>query len=238
MQHSRPLADFRDPLVSETALRVIGNEQSTRDKLKCLFYFVRDEIKFGFPLNGDMVKASDTIRTGVGQCNTKGTLFFALCKSLKIPARLHFATIDKQIQRGLFSGIAFFLIPKLISHAWLEVQVDGKWRRIDSYINDYAFYTSAKKELNERGWGMGFSIASTGCSSGIEFDLDENSFVQMDAVKGDHGVWDEPADYYASPNYRNRPGVVRLFAYRILVGNANRQVQRIRSRGTKHNNVG
>jgi hypothetical protein len=238
MQHSNYLADFRHPLVAETALRVIGNEQSTRGQLKCLFYFVRDEIKFGFPLNGDMVKASETIRTGVGQCNTKGTLFLALCKSLKIPARLHFATIDKRIQRGLFTGIAFFLIPKLISHAWLEVEVDGKWRKIDSYINDHAFYTSAKNALNERGWDMGYSIASAGCSSGIEFDLDKNSFVQMDAVHGDHGVWDEPADYYASRNYRNRPGIVRLLAYRILVGNANRQVQRIRSRNTKDSNVG
>ena len=229
------LTDFTDPLVQTTALQVIGDEQTVRGKLRKLFYFVRDEIQFGFPLGGDFVKASDTIRSGVGQCNTKGTLFLALCKALEIPARLHFATVNKQIQQGLFTGIAFRLMPSFISHAWLEVKVDERWCRIDSYINDLPFYMAAKDELQKRSWDMGFSIASSGYNSGIEFDLDENSFVQMNAVKGDHGIWDEPADYYRSSNYKNRPSKLRLLAYRFLVDAANRQIERIRARTSDKN---
>ena len=50
-----------------------------RGKLEKLFYYMRDEIRFGFPEDGDLVKASDTIRLGMGQCNTKGVLSFAGC---------------------------------------------------------------------------------------------------------------------------------------------------------------
>jgi transglutaminase/protease-like cytokinesis protein 3 len=32
--------------------------------------------------------------------------------------------------------LAYRLMPPLISHSWLEVQIDGTWRRLDSYIND------------------------------------------------------------------------------------------------------
>jgi hypothetical protein len=50
----------------------------------------------------------------------------------------------------------------------------------------------------------------------------------MDAVVDDHGVWDEPADYYASARYRNRPGFFKLWLYRLLVGGINRRVRAIR----------
>ncbi len=230
MNDTRVLADFTDPLVQATALQVVGDQHTVRSKLGKLFYFVRDDIQFGFPLDGDLVTASDTIRSGIGQCNTKGTVFLALCKALDIPARLHFATVDKRIQRGLFTGLAFRLMPRFLSHAWLEVKIDDRWRKLDAYINDLPFYMAAKDALQERGWDMGFSIASSGRGSGIEFDLDDTGFVQMNAVKGDHGIWDEPADYYHSSHYRNRPGRFRLFAYRFLVGAANRRVQRIRAR--------
>jgi len=226
------LADSDDPLVQSTALNVIGNEKTVQGKLRKLFYFVRDEIQFGFPLQGDLVKASDTIRSRVGQCNTKGTLFLALCKSLGIPARLHFATVNKNIQKGLFTKLAFWLMPNIISHAWLEVKVKDRWRKIDSYINDLPFYMEANDELQKHNWHMGYSIASSGCSSGIEFDLDENSFVQMKAVKGDHGVWEEPSDYFQSADYKNRPSKLRLLAYRFMVGAANKKVKSIRARAS------
>jgi hypothetical protein len=222
------LADYDHPLVRETALRVTAGETAIRGKLEKLFYFVRDEIAFGFPADGDLVQASETLRLGVGQCNTKGTLFLALCKASGIPARLHFSLIRKEIQRGLFNGIAYRLMPPLISHAWLEVLVDGQWRRLDSYINDRRFYEAGKAALRACGWDTGFSVACSGGEPSAEFNLDEERFVQMDAVVEDQGVWDEPGDYYASPAYRNRPGALRLLMYRLLVDRINRTVQRLR----------
>lgn len=223
------LADHSHPLVRDTALRLTAGENATRGKIEKLFYFVRDEILFGFPADGDLVRASDTLLLGFGQCNTKGTLFLALCKASGIPARLHFSLIRKEIQRGLFTGIAYRLMPPLISHAWIEVYVDGDWHRLDSYINDERFYEAGKAALRACGWDTGFSVACSSGESSAAFNLDAERFVQMDAVVEDQGVWDEPSDYYASPAYRNRPGALRLLVYRLLVGGINRTVQRLRA---------
>jgi transglutaminase-like putative cysteine protease len=66
--------------VRETAERLTSSETTARAKLARLFAYVRN-IKFQFPHRGDLVKASDVIRSGHGQCNTKSTRFLALCKA-------------------------------------------------------------------------------------------------------------------------------------------------------------
>jgi transglutaminase-like putative cysteine protease len=117
------VADSDNPLVQATAVRLLQGCSSPRERLQRLVSYVRDDILFGFPPYGDMTAASDTIRMGIGQCNTKGTLLLALCQAAGIPARLHFAPIRKNIQRGLYTGIWYELLPKYLSHAWVEVKL-------------------------------------------------------------------------------------------------------------------
>lgn len=224
-----PLADFDDPLVRAVAQRLVAGEATTRGQLARIFAFVRDEIPFGFPVAGDLVKASDVIRSGRGQCNNKSTVFLALCKAAGIPARIHFSLISKEIQHGLFKGPAYWLMPAQISHSWVEVEIDGRWRRIDAYINDCRFQAGAVSELRHRGWTTGFSVAlpRTG-DPATDLELDSERFVQMAAVTDDHGTFGDPADYFASPRYRNRPGGFRLWLYRRWVGGINRRVKAIR----------
>jgi transglutaminase-like putative cysteine protease len=223
------LADFEHPLVQSTAARLTEGATSEREKIARLFSYVRDDIKFQFPKDGDLVKASEVIRSGSGQCNTKGSLFLALCKAAGIRARLHFSLIDKAIQRGLFTGVAYWLMPPKISHSWIEVEIDGRWRRIDAYINDRPLQECAVSELNRRGWRTGFSVALPRQGQPA-FDLDLNSerFSQMAAVSDDHGTYDDPAEYYASDKYQNRPSRLKLWLYRQLVDGINERVERLR----------
>lgn len=232
------LADADDPLVRATAARLTKQTPDTRGKVEKLFYYVRDDIRFGFPANGDLTSASETLSLGFGQCNTKGTLFLALCRAAGVPARLHFSLIDKEIQRGLFHGLAYRLLPARLSHAWLEVEIDGTWRRIDGYINDAPFFRAALEELRRRGWDTGFSIAGACESASIAFAPEQDAFVQMDAVVDDHGVWDEPAAYYRSPAYRNRPGIFRRIMYRLLIGRINDTIAAMRSVGISQKQPG
>jgi len=224
------LADSDHPLVRETAERLIRDLTTPREKLRALFYFVRDEIRFGFPKDGDIVKGSETIELGFGQCNTKAALLIALARAAGLEARVHFSTIDKSIQRGVFPGWAFRRLPDQLSHPWVEVLIEGRWRRIDSFINDDAFYRAGRAALRERGWKTGFSISCETGESDPEFNIDEERFVQMDAVTGDHGTFDDPADYYRGPMYLNRPGPLTLLMYRVLVGLINRRVEGLRKR--------
>jgi hypothetical protein len=55
----------------------------------------------------------------------------------------------------------------------------------------------------------------------------------MEAVTDDHGTWEDPADYFASPLYGNKPGKLRLWLYRHLVRGINGKVAVLRRRGSK-----
>lgn len=222
------LADCDNPLVRETAERLTSDVITVREKLNRLFHYVRDDIKFAFPQEGDLVKASTTIRLGNGQCNTKGTLFLAFCKAVEIPARIHFSLIKKEIQRGLFTDLGYKLMPPLLSHSWIEVEVDGKWRRIDSYINDKIYYQAAKSELQKRGWDTGYSVSCPGGECSCDFNVDQEVFVQMGAVVGDHGIWDDPSDYYSTDRYQNRLNIMRSILYRLMIWRVNRRVESMR----------
>ena len=224
------LADYDHPVVIQKANELSKNSKSLHETLKKIFLYVRDEIRFEFPVNGDLIKASETIVMQKGQCNTKGTLFLALCRALGIPARMHFSGIRKEIQRGLFTGISYKLMPDTISHGWIEVEINNVWRRLDSYINDLPFYLNGKEELKKNGWDTGYSISCSSGESSADFNIEDEHFVQMDAVVEDHGVWDEPSDYFNSNMYRNRPNAFKLFVYRMVVGKINQKVETIRKK--------
>jgi hypothetical protein len=189
---------------------------------------------FGFPRKGDFVPASETIKTGVGQCNTKAALGIALRRASGIPARIHFSLIRKDIQRGFFSGLAYWLLPQEISHSWIEVEIEGTWRRIDSFINDMPLHQAAECELARRGWKVGFSLALINVHAGADLNIDKEVLAQMAAVTDDHGVWDEAADYYDSALYHNRPDLWRMLAYRLMIGRVNRRVEQLSKGHARH----
>lgn len=224
------LADFESDLVQRTATRIIGDAATTKEKFSRLHDYVRDDIKFGFPATGDLTKASDTIRLRLGQCNTKSTLLLALCKAVGIPAQVHFSLISKEIQRGFFTGLAYHLMPREISHSWLEVQIDDEWKRTDGYINDTLLQASSQRTLKQRGWTTGFSVALGAAGQDYGSCATFGTFQQMAAVTDDHGVYDEPSDYFKSECYKNRPGPIRLILYRLKVAAVNRRVQAIRAK--------
>jgi hypothetical protein len=228
MKFIQRLANYDHPVVQETVQQLTQGEETIRGKLENIFYYVRDDIQFGFPKEGDLVKASGTIRLGMGQCNTKGTLFLALCKASGIPARIHFSLIDKEIQRGLFSRLSYTLMRRRLSHSWVEVKVAGAWRRIDSYINDEAYFRAAVSALKKKGWETGYSVSCPNGMCSCDFNLDEERFVQMGAVVEDHGLWDDPSNYFTSGDYRNRPTPLMMFLYRLKINKINKMIERMR----------
>ncbi len=50
----------------------------------------------------------------------------------------------------------------------------------------------------------------------------------MAAVTEDHGVYNEPGDYFASDKYQNRPGRIRIWWYRRAIDKVNARVEALR----------
>jgi len=228
MKMNGPLSDFQHPYIQETVARLTREETTVRGKLERLFTYVRDDIKFGLCKKWDLMKASQVIELGMGQCNNKSTLFLALCKAAGIPARVHYGLIKTEIMRGIFPAIALALMPRQGSHSWLEVEVEGKWRRIDSYITDKELFQGARRELMNTGWQIGYAVALWEGSCSCEFNIDKEEFVQMGAVVGDHGIWNDASEFYATENYV-RLNAFLMFAYKLMVGGLNKKIEQLRS---------
>lgn len=225
------LADCDHPAVREKAYELTRNKITPLDRLESIFYFVRDEIKFGFPPTWNEVKASETLSYGLGYCNTKISLFLALCQNTGIPARAHFGLLDLRCMRGIFPSFVFPFLPKAGGHAWIEVQLEGQWKSMDSYITDKAFYDGAVKRLKASGLPFGYAVAPLNGKSSCEFNFGEKGFIFMGAIMEDHGTWEDAADYYASKKYL-RLNSIQNMTYPMLEALTNRNIQRTRAMAT------
>jgi hypothetical protein len=222
------LSDFDHPAVRERAVELTAATPTALGKAEAIFTYVRDGIRFGFPPKWDRVKASETLEYGIGYCNTKATLFHALCRAAGIPSRLHTGLINIQIMRGVFPSLAFPFLPASGGHTWTEIEVDGQWRPIDSYINDRPFYEGALQRLRGDGRTIGFSLSVARGPTSCEFNFGDQGFVHMGAVVEDHGTWEDFADYLTSDRYTPLKRW-QLMAYPTLAKLSNRNVARIRA---------
>lgn len=222
------LADSDHPLVRRTAEELTGDRTTPTSKTEAIFQYVRDQIAFGFPPRWDAVRSSETLQYGIGYCNTKATLFHALCRAAGVPSRIHTGLIDLQIMRGIFPSFAFTFLPSAGGHTWMEIQVGGEWHPIDSYINDRPLYAAALRRLQESGRPTGFSLSEANGPTSCELNLGGPGFVHMGAVVEDHGTWDDFAEYMASARYVPMKRW-QLTAYPALARLANRKVARMRA---------
>jgi hypothetical protein len=227
MKTDRKLSDYDHPSIRTKAEELTKNKIDRTDKIESLFYFVRDEIKFGFPKKWDEIKASETLQYGKGYCNTKATLLQALCKAADIPARIHTSLIDIEIMRGVFPSFAFPFLPSSGGHSWMEINIEDGWKSIDSYINDKPFYEGALKRLREKSKITAFSISQAKGESSCEFNFGEKGFVHMGAVLEDHGTWDDYSEYMSSEKYSSM-NRIQLMAYPLIAVISNRNIERLR----------
>lgn len=197
------------------------------EKVKSIYNFVRDEIKFGYNLSDD-ISASDVLNDGYGQCNTKATLLMALLRATGVPCRIHGFTIDKALQKGAISGIWYFLSPKNILHSWVEVLVEGNWYFLEGVILDKPYLNSLQK-LNK-------DCSTTFCGFGvytdkfqnpeIEWNLN-NTFIQDKGINNDYGLFDSPDEFYAKHQQQLSP--LKRLLFRIFIRHImNRNVALIR----------
>jgi len=223
-----PLSDYQHPVVITKAADLAAGKTTEMEKLESIFYYVREEIKFGFPPRWDEVRASQTVGYKIGYCNTKATLFLALCKALSIPARVHYGLIDLRIMRGILPAWAFMFLPKHGSHSWIDVRVGGQWKQIDSYIDDRLLYERALERLKSNRQSLGYSVCIADGRSSCEFNFGEKGFVHTGAVVEDHGVWDDASEYFATDRY-TRMNLFQRMAFPVLAKLANRNLKNIRS---------
>jgi transglutaminase-like putative cysteine protease len=199
------------------------------DRIAAVYNFVQNEIAFGYN-EADDIPASQVLREGYGQCNTKGTLLMALLRKCSIPCRFHGFTINKRLQKGAITGVAYVLAPRDIIHSWVEVYFQSRWINLEGFILDKPYLQSIQRRFPEvEGAFRGYGIATADFRNPPVDWTGSDTYIQREGINHDFGVFDSPDEFYALHG-ANLTGVKRFVFKHVVRRWMNANITRIRRR--------
>ncbi|MEL7118246.1 MAG: transglutaminase-like domain-containing protein [Bacteroidota bacterium] len=227
-----PILNYKEPSIQSLIMERAWMDLEEVERVKSIYSFVRDEIKFGYNRSDDIV-ATKVLQDGYGQCNTKATLLMALLRACHIPNRIHGFTIDKALQKGAIKGVWYKLAPKNILHSWVEVQLMDEWYFLEGVILDKPYLKALQNEFRNCGasfCGYG-AYTEDFLNPRIDFELN-NTFIQEKGINQDFGVFNNPDAFY-SKHQQNLPFTKRMIYENLVRFLMNKNVDRIRRKGDK-----
>ena len=199
------------------------------ERIHKIYNYIRDEITFGYNIN-DAIKASDVLKDGYGQCNTKGTLFMALLRAVGIPCRTHGFYVDKIIQKGTINGFFYKQAPKEVLHSWVEIYYKGQWLNLEGFIIDIKYLNGLQNKFKEStGSFCGYAVAIDDFQNPPISWNENNTYIQKDGIIEDLGIFEDPDDLFLK--HQQNVGRFKSFIFQNIVSHVmNRNVKRIRNR--------
>jgi len=196
-------------------------------KIKSIYDFVKDEIKFGYN-KSDYTTSSNVLMDGYGQCNTKSILFMSLLRAVNIECRIHGFTIHKQLQKGAITGIWYKLAPKEIIHSWVEIFYDNQWLNIEGFILDDTYLRSLQQRFNASEEAFkGYGVATDNFKNPEVNWCGKSTYIQKEGICMDYGIFDTPDEFFKKYEQKLNPLKKFVFIY-ITRHIMNRNVQNIR----------
>ena len=169
---------------------------SDKEKILYVYNYVRDEILFGYNL-GDNLPSSVILSDGYGQCNTKGILFMSILRAVGIPCRIHGFMINKVLQKGAITGLAYKLSPNEILHSWVEVFYDNRWLNLEGFILDITYLTKLQEKFeNCIGTFCGYGVATEDFKNPQVFWDENDTYIQKEGIVRDLGVFSSPDELF------------------------------------------
>ena len=222
-----PLLDIHHPDIEALVAARGWRALRPYDRIGAVYDFVRNEIAFGYNA-GDELPASRVLADGIGQCNTKSTLLMALLRAVGVRCRFHGFTIDKTLQKGAITGLAYRLAPQRIIHSWVEVSLDGHWVALEGFILDEPYLASLQRRFPQARRFCGYGAATPDLSApGVEW-RGQDTYIQKEGIAEDFGVFDSPDGFYARHG-SNLSGLKRLVYERVIRHRMNSKVARLRA---------
>lgn len=190
------LLDFNGADIKTLVQTRNWQELAKFDAVGAVYNFIRNEIRFGYNRSDD-IAASEVLRDGYGQCNTKGTLLMALLRAVDMPCRLHGFTIRKSLQRGVVPELVYGITPDSILHSWVEVWLDGKWINLEGFILDTAYLSQVQRSFGPDTDSLcGFGVGTDALSAPQVEWTGADTYIQETGINQDFGVFDSPDQFY------------------------------------------
>lgn len=131
--------DLSNQTLRSHTQKLITGISDPREQVKTVFFFVRDKIKYNpytsFSHPEDYT-ASEILQRGEGFCIPKASLFTAMIRILKIPAKLYFADIKNYKAPKKLTDIMGNLF---IFHCYCGVLIDDQWLKLAPTFNREMF---------------------------------------------------------------------------------------------------
>lgn len=105
-------------------------DQGDVEKLKCIFYFVRDEIEFNWVYPQD-IPPEEVLNNGYGVCMQKANLFAAMAQSAGFETRFHFVFVQKKALEDFLPEFAYEKWLDPFPHTVVEVKLEDRWVSFD-----------------------------------------------------------------------------------------------------------
>lgn len=225
------MLDFNSEELQKLITSRCWDKLDTQKKLQAVYSYVQNEVLFGYNCS-DLLKASEVLRDGYGQCNTKSTLLMALLRGIGIPCRLHGSEVGKHFQRGATSGFISHFAPESVIHTWVEVMDGKEWLAMEGVIIDKDYLLAVKNRFKGEDEIRAYAIATNHLSELYSGWRGESTYVQSEAVVKDFGVFDSPDEFFAQ--HPQTWGSVINYLY-IHLGRKvmNRNVARVRNSSFK-----
>jgi transglutaminase-like putative cysteine protease len=104
--------------MAERALGIMGNALPGYDQAEAIRAWIHTHLTYQYGVSSATTDALDTLSHGAGVCRDFAHVGIALCRSLRLPARI-------------VVGYLYGLDPMDL-HAWFEVFVGGRWYTFDA----------------------------------------------------------------------------------------------------------
>ena len=224
------LLDFKHPTIQNLVDDHMWASMPTYDGIGAVYDFVRNDIKFGYNRD-DAIPASQVLKDGYGQCNTKAILLMALFRAIGVPSRLHGFTITKDLQRGVVPEIVYPIAPESIIHSWVEIYFDGKWFNLEGFILDDVYLNRLQGAFGgETNSYCGYGAGTDNLSDPKVKWVGGDTYIQNTAINQDFGVFGDPDDFYKD-HRQDFSWLKGLFYSKILRHWMNARVEAIRRGG-------
>lgn len=222
------LINFNNAYIQQLIDEKGWKELDDYNKIVQVYKFVKDDILFGYNKH-DYLQASEILKDGYGQCNTKGTLFMTLLRGVGIQCKLQAFYIDKVMQKGLLNGIAYIFAPRKILHTWVDVLYKDQWYSLEGIIIDNHYLESLQTKFSEcSGSFCGYGVATTNFKNSKLYFDENDTYIQKEKIINHLGEFSSPDELYQE--YNQFKSSVKEFLYVNIVRKMmNRQVSKIRA---------
>jgi hypothetical protein len=181
--------------LKDISFNLTTNLNTEREKVLKIHEFVREKIKYGFTRKFDAAGPEYTITSGFGHSIPQTILFQKMLEEIEINSLVHFVTISKEMLWKTVPDIFFHLLPPTITHAYIEVNISGRYFKTDSYVIEKKLLSKAKAKLIEENMEYGYGTFAEVNLSDWDGSFDLFTQFRRDEIEEDHGSFSDYREY-------------------------------------------